>query len=221
MRDRRRFWFGTIVSVIWIGGMVTLAVTQKRPDELNAWGDFFAGFFAPLAFLWLVLGYLQQGEELRQSTEALRLQAAELKNSVEQQSQLVAVSREQMQQELRALEEERERRRDTARPKFVPVSGMSTFTGGVTSHEITVTNVGNAATHVRLTFNPPIGTHREYSWAVFSASQTVKMIVSLDSEPDAVATLTYMDADNMPGSVHFSLHKNERAVEIGPVERTM
>ncbi|MEZ2724102.1 hypothetical protein ACBQ21_08900 [Pseudomonas putida] len=56
---------------------------------LNELGDFAAGVFAPLAFLWLVLGYKQQGNELRQGTEALRLQAAELRSSVEQQSLLV------------------------------------------------------------------------------------------------------------------------------------
>ncbi len=53
-----------------------------KPNEL---GDFFAGFFSPLAFLWLVFGYYQQGEELKQNTLALNLQADELRNSVEQQ----------------------------------------------------------------------------------------------------------------------------------------
>ncbi|WP_052535404.1 hypothetical protein [Candidatus Phaeomarinobacter ectocarpi] len=43
--------------------------------ELNELGDFLAGLFAPLALLWLVLGFFQQGEELR-------LQAKELHESV-------------------------------------------------------------------------------------------------------------------------------------------
>ena len=33
---------------------------------LNEVGDFLAGVFGPLAILWLVLGFLQQGKELRQ-----------------------------------------------------------------------------------------------------------------------------------------------------------
>lgn len=219
MRDRRRFWFGVIVSVLWIVGMVALAMTQKRPEELNAWGDFFAGFFAPLAFLWLVLGYLQQGEELRQSTEALKLQAAELKNSVEQQSHLVAVSREQVQQELRALEEERERRRDAARPKFIPQPGMTMINGGIASHDMTVTNVGNTGTRVRLTLDPPVGTQSEYTRPVFRSGETMEMTVSLVSASAAVATLTYLDADGVPGSVRFTLEKNESHLHFGPVER--
>jgi hypothetical protein len=62
-----------------------------RPNEV---GDFLAGVFGPLAFLWLVFGYYQQGEELKHSVEALKLQAEELRNSVEQQKELVEVSQD-------------------------------------------------------------------------------------------------------------------------------
>ncbi|WP_369012467.1 hypothetical protein [Acinetobacter baumannii] len=58
----------------------------------NELGDFLAGAFAPLAFLFLILGYKQnsesiriQNEELKASTEALKLQVAEMKESVDQQ----------------------------------------------------------------------------------------------------------------------------------------
>ncbi len=37
--------------------------------ELNALGDFLAGIFAPVAFFWLILGYVQQGKRLDQNTE--------------------------------------------------------------------------------------------------------------------------------------------------------
>ncbi len=53
--------------------------------RLGEFGDFFAGVFAPLAFLWFVIAVLMQREELRQNSEALRLQAAELKSVVEHQ----------------------------------------------------------------------------------------------------------------------------------------
>ncbi|HEN8706763.1 TPA: hypothetical protein U8209_003247 [Pseudomonas putida] len=64
--------------------------------ELNAVGDFFAGVFGPLAILWLVLGFFQQGIELRQGTAALNLQARELNSSVEQQAAMVQVSQKQL-----------------------------------------------------------------------------------------------------------------------------
>lgn len=56
------------------------------PNEL---GDFFAGFAAPLAFLWFVIGYFQQGEELRLQREELSLQRGEvhrLANEAERQA---------------------------------------------------------------------------------------------------------------------------------------
>jgi len=95
----------------------------------NEWGDFLAGSFAPLAFLWLVLGYLQQGDELRLSTDALRLQAEELKNSVEQQRELVEVSRQQVESEREALAFERRLREDLSEPKFSVLGGGGAFSG--------------------------------------------------------------------------------------------
>jgi len=121
MKDKR-FWFGVVVSIAWVGLAAYVLRTTDHPEKLNEWGDFIAGFSAPLAFFWLVLGYMQQGEELKQSTAALKLQAKELKNSVEQQTQLVAVTREQMQKEIAALEAERKGRTEAARPRFVPNS---------------------------------------------------------------------------------------------------
>ncbi len=51
--------------------------------ELNEIGDFLAGFAAPLAFIWLIAGYVQQGLELEQNTAALKSQQQELKEQVE------------------------------------------------------------------------------------------------------------------------------------------
>lgn len=50
--------------------------------QLNELGDYIAGVAATLAFLWLILGYQQQGEELEQNTAALRQQAGELERQV-------------------------------------------------------------------------------------------------------------------------------------------
>jgi hypothetical protein len=43
--------------------------------ELNEVGDFLAGAFSPLAFLWLVVGYFQQGHELSASVAQLERHA--------------------------------------------------------------------------------------------------------------------------------------------------
>lgn len=52
--------------------------------EPNNVGDFLAGAFAPLAFLWLVIGYFLQAIELKQNSESLMQQAAETRNIVDQ-----------------------------------------------------------------------------------------------------------------------------------------
>ena len=86
-----------------------------RPNEV---GDFLAGVFGPLAFLWLVFGYYQQGEELKHSVEALKLQAEELRNSVEQQKELVEVSREAIQAERSEKELQAQRRLKEIKPRL-------------------------------------------------------------------------------------------------------
>ncbi|MFZ1741311.1 MAG: hypothetical protein WAT93_00565 [Pontixanthobacter sp.] len=68
------------------------AIEAMKPNEF---GDLLAGILGPLALLWLVLGFFQQSDELRQSVWALKLQSEELRNSVVQQSALVEVTREQ------------------------------------------------------------------------------------------------------------------------------
>lgn len=71
-------------------------LSELQTNDLNELGDFLAGVFGPVTIFWLILGFLQQGKELKQSTNALQLQAEELNNSVAQQKDLVILSREQI-----------------------------------------------------------------------------------------------------------------------------
>ena len=113
MRAPNSHWLWiTSASYLFVGAAIGWA---RWPElsllDLNELGDLLAGVFSPLAFLWLVGGYLQQGQELRQNTEVLLMQAAELKNSVEQQAELVRVARKQ-------LEAEQERFLLLTQPRF-------------------------------------------------------------------------------------------------------
>ena len=95
----RRTKIAWILTAIWLVVSISLPLmraTEAAALPLNSWGDYVAGIAAPLAFLWLVVGYFQQGEELRQNTNAIQqqerallLQAQELKASVEQQKEQV------------------------------------------------------------------------------------------------------------------------------------
>jgi len=102
-----RIILGWLITLVWIAlWAVLLFCDWKSAVKMgfNEWGDFFAGAFAPLAFLWLVIGYFQQGEELGQNTKALKqqeralqLQVDELKQSVEQQNKsAIALNQQSM-----------------------------------------------------------------------------------------------------------------------------
>ena len=94
-----------IISILYLYGVCHffgISFQELKQLEPNALGDFLAGTFAPLGFMLLILGYLQntkalkiQGDELKQNTEALKLQADELRNSVEEQKYLLEISRQE------------------------------------------------------------------------------------------------------------------------------
>lgn len=86
----------SIVSIAYLFVTCNYIVNLEEFNslKLNEKGDLLAGIFSPLAFLWLVYGYLQQGRELKQNSESLRLQATELKNSVEEQKKLIKIHKD-------------------------------------------------------------------------------------------------------------------------------
>lgn len=72
-----RIWLGIVLTGLWlIGGGIYLYVNggisaflAQQADQI---GSFLEGFFAPLAFLWLVLGLFMQQRELALNTEVLQ-----------------------------------------------------------------------------------------------------------------------------------------------------
>jgi hypothetical protein len=82
-----RVWLGLILTFIWLVlGYAYVDVTvgwdQFRHLSADQVGNFLQGAFAPLAFLWLVIGYFLQQRELSQNTEVLRMsvQQAEIQS---------------------------------------------------------------------------------------------------------------------------------------------
>lgn len=144
---------GVIVTAIWIASLAAYfvanftAFTTLTPNEV---GDFLAGALGPVAVLWLILGFWQQGDELRASVEALRLQSDELRNSVEQQKALVEVTRSQAAAEIEALHEERRRRLEMTMPRFHLHSGGGSISGGHYASGLTLYNLGADCTNVTI-----------------------------------------------------------------------
>lgn len=106
MARKAEFWgmLGTILYFVIIATTVAFKFDSFIKLELNELGDFLAGVFGPVAFLWLVLGYLQQGRELKLSTDALNLQAMELRNSVEQQAEMARIQNVTLENQHRLLQ---------------------------------------------------------------------------------------------------------------------
>jgi hypothetical protein len=95
-----RIWLGLALTAVWIllgityiSSNIGWAAFARLPAE--DLGNFLEGAFAPLAFLWLVIGYFLQQKELEQNTDALRSQAVAISRSAEQaviQSENLAAS---------------------------------------------------------------------------------------------------------------------------------
>ena len=74
-----RVAFGAILTILWIGaGVVYLLAKVGWANFVNLptgdIGSFLEGAFAPLAFLWLVIGHFMQQTEISANTKAAHLQ---------------------------------------------------------------------------------------------------------------------------------------------------
>lgn len=200
----------TMMYLVALRWLVDSRWGTLRTLPLNEIGDFLAGAFGPLAILWLVLGYLQQGIELRQNSEALHLQAQELGNAVEQQRELVKVARDQYEADREALDHQRKamaadvaRLEQAAKPRFTTTSGAS-HNGVVSKHQLHVRNYGASCTDVRIA-----SANGRYIFApalvdLLSHDGTQKFFVTIPHSEEApeggLATLSYVDSIGRQGS---------------------
>lgn len=137
---------------VWLLSQWRLVVLA--PLELNEVGDLLAGALGPLALIWVVIGYFQQGKELQNSVEALNLQAEEMRNSVEQQKAMLEVTREGFEHELAQVQRTERERRRKLEPQFEFTAEGGSRTAGIIRNRIAITNVGGTVANVRLTFSP-------------------------------------------------------------------
>ncbi len=119
-----RIWFGIVVTVIWLAGGVwyVALVTETEPTQnfsLEAVGSFLEGAFAPLAFLWLVLGLFIQQRELTRNTEELR----KTSEQSEKQTQAIAAT------EMNARQETFFKIADNVKHQLGGISGMLYVSG--------------------------------------------------------------------------------------------
>ena len=120
-----RIWFGLVVTFVWIAGGLMFVISSVRadPDQdltLDVIGNFLEGAFAPLAFLWLVLGLFMQQRELANNTEALKRTSEQS----EKQTQAIAAT------EMNARQETFFKIAESVKHQLGGISGML-FAGGL------------------------------------------------------------------------------------------
>ena len=99
-----RVLFGLTVTFLYLFLMAVyidaeVGWTSFVTLQVERMGSFLEGAFAPLAFLWLVIGYFLQKKELRQNTDAMKMQFVEIQRSAEQATvQAEATARAEMHQ---------------------------------------------------------------------------------------------------------------------------
>jgi hypothetical protein len=130
------FW--VVIQLYYILGIVGFRhFVDEGPPSV---GGFLEGAFAPLAFLWLVIGFFLQREELQRSSHAIHLQYEEMRRTAEHagaQALAIASSEKHARQEafLRVVELVHQRLAATLGLLFM--SSQTLAAGGTTPDEVT------------------------------------------------------------------------------------
>ena len=119
-----RIWFGLVVTFFWITGGIWFVSDSfdANPDQvltLATIGNFLEGAFAPLAFLWLVLGLFIQQRELAKHSDELRRTTEQS----EKQTQAIAAT------EMNARQETFFKIADNVRHQMSGITGMLFMSG--------------------------------------------------------------------------------------------
>ncbi|GHS81484.1 hypothetical protein PAGU2196_23180 [Pseudomonas sp. PAGU 2196] len=127
----------TLIYLVGIAALTGDRIGTLGDMPLNEVGDFLAGAFGPVGFLWLVLGFLQQGEELKESLQQQSIMA----RAAHRQTEVLTLERERLLTAIFSLE---------TSPRVIIVDDR------YARNVIEVQNGGNIAVGAALIFEPPI-----------------------------------------------------------------
>ncbi|MFJ4348901.1 hypothetical protein [Pseudomonas sp. NPDC089401] len=199
---------GGAITLVYLVGITALTwgrIGTLSTMPLNEVGDFLAGAFGPVAFLWLVLGFLQQGDELRLSTKALEDQAGELKRTVEHQSTMASAALDQIDAQRESLQMQWYEREKTLKAVFSINYGYPSHSSPNVRNTIYITNRGADAAHMDLTFEPQISEERIHLADMRSGEQeSFSFSFNPQESPrSGLVTITYLDAEGKPRHQRF------------------
>ena len=95
IKQNKGFLVLTLFSLLWVSGAVCLLALEIKKEDfysrdmsLNELGDYLAGAFSPLAFLWLIYGYFMQNIELKAQIIEFRKNVALTQEQISQTERL-------------------------------------------------------------------------------------------------------------------------------------
>lgn len=221
----KRTIYALILTAVWIGIAVGLGYWKRDSLStmgLNEIGDFLAGVLSPVAFLWLVIGYFQQGEELKLNTDALKLQADELKKSVAEQAALVETTRKQV--ELMEVAQREQRELETRRNQMClrHVDGFTQLNDPLVQKMLRLRNDGHSVTQVTVTCTEPVTKLQPQYYLYINAGQTVELVLTFPKGVTEHGSITfnYVDGRNVDSefSLFFLIRHNDMEIYYHPQE---
>lgn len=152
-------WWARLITICYLSlflGVILARFRELISLPLNELGDFAAGVFGPLAFLWLVLGYRQQGKELNASTLALEQQVSELHATF-------------------ALQQENAEKQDRMLDPVLDISWVEAAPGSNGLYDrLRITNSGDVCKHLQINFLPADGSENTCGGTLLSQLPTDK-----------------------------------------------
>lgn len=151
---------------------ILLLPILKLPSSYNELGDFLAGIFSPVAFFWLVIGYLMQHEELQLNRKSLNQQLKEFSNSVKISEENLALQRQIHEEKI-----ESEKKSNLPILHIMDVKPDQEKEGQLS---ITIKNIGKEITNISFTDNKSVIAER-YDFSVLSRFDEIvlKVIVNI------------------------------------------
>ena len=122
MRYRTAIGIFLTIGVLFVSLLVLASRWQEfsgiKPTE---YGGTLAGLAGTVALIWLVVGYSQQGEDLKANTAALKQQEAELRAQAKQLAEMIRIASIQAEAIQKSME--------AARQHTEPPEGTDSATG--------------------------------------------------------------------------------------------
>ena len=202
---------GILCTVAWLGVIAWFfsgrlsEIAHLEPNEV---GDFLAGSLGPLGILWLILGFFQQGQELRDNTRALDLQATELRNATQEQRELLRATRAQVEADHAMVALAREQHAQSLLPRFAFLDIATVTSDAGTELRFELRNLGANASEVRfdakdLLAQPP-STRLPVAMAGLPYACTVSFAPGHPAAGDHLS-VAYRDLTGHHGSIRHAL----------------